>query len=58
MGKGGKAQSRLEESGSGDGGLRKGPVPLRIGLPNGDRRPSLGVNGDTLRDGDELAGVN
>lgn len=59
VGNGGKAQSRLDESGSGDGrpcGI--GAVTLRRGLPNGDCDLSFGVKGETLRDGEELAGVS
>lgn len=59
VGKGGNAQSRFEESGSGDGVLRIiGAVPLRIGRPKGDWRPSFGVIGDALLDGDKLTGVS
>jgi len=58
VGKGGNAQSRFEESSSGDGGRFTGAVLLRIGFPKGDRGgPSLGVMGETLREG-VLAGVN
>lgn len=58
VGNGGKAQSRFEERGSGEGGARYiGAVALRSGLAKGDRRPSA-WNGDALRDGEALIGVN
>ena len=56
VGKGGNAQSKFEERGSGDGGLlAKGAVALRKGLPKGDRRPSIG---DIVLEGESLMGVN
>ena len=59
MGKGGKAQSRFDERGSGDGRPRgRGAVALRRGFPKGDRDPSFGVKGERLRDGEELTGVS
>jgi hypothetical protein len=58
-GNGGNAQSRFNERSSGEGGTRSiGAVALRVGLPNDDRRPSLGVIGDALRDGEALTGVS
>jgi hypothetical protein len=57
-GKGGNGLSRFDVRPSGDGGLCNGAVALRRSLPNGDRDPSLGVIGETLRDGDRLTGVS
>jgi hypothetical protein len=58
-GNGGNAQSRFDDRGCGDGkGLIKGFVEVRGGLPRGECRPSLGVIGETLREGDALTGVN
>lgn len=58
VGNRGKAESRLEDSISGDGGPRGiGIVALRdgpLGLPKGDR----GVIGEALLEGDRLAGVS
>lgn len=49
----------FEESSSGDGGARGiGAGTLFGPLPTGDRRLSLGVIGEILRDGDALTGVS
>ena len=57
VGNGGNAQSRLEDSSSGEGGARCiGAVALLDGMGRvkGDR----GVDGEILRDGEALTGVN